>query len=309
MRSLRALPSAPDLDLMTYLRQHPRAFTRRELVALSSPGRVRALVTQRQVVRLLPNFYVAAEHQHSFHARVDAAMSWAGEDALLAGRSALFVMGLLHAPPAVIEVLVPHGRSASTPQWLKTRQYTYDAKAVQVEGYRTVGVPFAIVQGYGDLTETEQSDVVFRGIAKKRTSTKELRQALAVVPRVRKRRALTSRICAVEQGAESWLEEKGLRDVFSGRHFDHIVRQHEVVHEGRQYRLDMFDPFTRTCVELDSYTWHSSDEQRLRDIRRDADLASIGILTVRLSSRDLKESPDWCQRIVLEIFASRKRPA
>lgn len=306
MRTLRALPSPGGQDVLAYLRQHPRAFTRSEIAAMSSAGRVRTLISRGEVVRLLPGAYVAAEHQTSFGARADAALGWAGEGALLGGRSALFALGLLPLAPPYIEVVVPHGRHPQTPSWLKVRQVTYAVQPARTGKFRTVSVAFAIVQAYAELSEGEQSDVVFGSLARKQTSTRQLRQALATVPRIRRRRALVSRVAAAEQGAESWLEEQSLQKVFTGKHFDQFVRQHEIVREGRAYRLDMYDPFTRTCVELDSYTWHSRDDQRLSDIRRDADLAAAGILTVRLASRDLSDQPEWCRRVVFEVVQARR---
>lgn len=256
-------------------------------------------------MRLLPNSYVAAEHAESWGARADAALAWAGSGAMLAGKSALFARALIDRPPDVIDLVVTEDRNLRAPRWLHTHRATYPIEPISVAGMPTAPIPFAIAQGYADMDESERSDAVFGAIAQRMTTTQELRHALAVIPRVRQRRSLDSRIAAAEDGAESWLEEHSLRSVFSHKEFDQFIRQHRVAREGRRYRLDMYDPFTRTCVELDSYSWHSREDQRLRDIRRDADLAALGILTLRLASRDLTERPDWCRAMVRDVLAAR----
>lgn len=302
MRPLRAVPEA---DVFETLRHHPVSVTRAELIALSSVSRTRTAIGRREVVRLLPNAYVAAEHIESWAARSDAALSWAGPGAMLAGRSALFAWTLLAEPPPVVDLTLPQNRHMNPPAWLKIRRATYAINPVSVAGLAAAPISFAIAQGYADMSENERSDAVFGAIARGMTTTQALRHAIAVMPRVRQRRSLDALIAAAEEGAESWLEAHSLRTVFTGQEFDRFVRQHRVVREGRRYRLDMYDPFTRTCIELDSYTWHSREEQRLRDIRRDADLAALGILTVRLASRDLTERPDWCRTIVRDVLMAR----
>lgn len=302
MRPLRALPEA---DVYETLRHHPVAVTRAELVALSSVARARTAISRGEIVRLLPNAYVAAEHVQSWAARADAALAWAGSGAMLAGKSALFAWALIDRPPAVIDLVVSEDRNLRTPRWLNAHRASYPIDPISVAGMPTAPIPFAIAQGYADLNESERSDAVFGAIAQRMTTTQALRHAIAVMPRVRHRRSLDSQIAAAEEGAESWLEEHSLRTVFCGKDFDQFIRQHKVAREDRRYRLDMYDPFTRTCVELDSYTWHSREDQRLRDIRRDADLAALGILTVRLASRDLTERPDWCRAMVRDVLAAR----
>lgn len=308
MRSLRALPvSTASSDVLDVMRQEPRAFTRREVSALSSPSRARTAIERGSIVRLLPNLYVAAEHQYSFLAMADAALAWAGDGAALAGRSALFARGLLDAPPADVTLTVPHGRHLSPPAWLALRQVSYRVPYELVHGMAAATAAYAIAQGYGELTRADQTDVIFGGVARGLVTARQLRQALHAVPRIRDRRRLTSRIEAVERGAESWLEELSLRQVFTGVDFATFLRQHRISGRLGPYRLDMYDPFTRTAIEIDGATWHRGDKQRQRDIARDADLATLDIVTVRFSTRDLVDNPDWCREVVRSVLAARRQ--
>ncbi|WP_144276320.1 endonuclease domain-containing protein [Demequina sp. NBRC 110053] len=183
---------------------------------------------------------------------------------------------------------------------------TYPITAVKRAGLPAAPCAYAIAQAYGDLTESERSDALFGSVTRKLCTVRELRDALAAMPRVKARRELVARIEAVEAGAESWLEERALKDALTGRPFDSLIRQHRIVVEGQAFRLDMYDPFTRTAIEADSFRWHAGDQQRLRDIRRDALLATIGIQTIRLSSRDLIENADWCRAMVQLALTARR---
>ncbi|WP_084106676.1 hypothetical protein [Demequina sp. NBRC 110056] len=304
MRSLRALPSGGD-DPAELLRREPLALTRAELISLTSDRKLRTAVERGEVVRILPNTYVAAEHQHSFQARADAALTWAGPGAALAGRSALYAWSLVDEPGPTITITVPQADHRECADWLRTLRVAYVVDPLPAAGLTCARVAVAIAQAFGDLSRDEQSDVVFGAVARRLTNVRQLRQALVDVPRIRFRRRLTSRIEAAERGAESWLEEHSLRKVFAGKAFDQFIRQHEVFFEGDLFRLDMFDPFTRTAVELDGARWHRTDEQRVRDIRRDAILAAMGIQTIRLASRDLTERADWCRGVVHRAVAAR----
>ncbi|MFV0632822.1 endonuclease domain-containing protein [Demequina sp.] len=302
MRPLRALPDPG--DLLATVRAQPRAFTRAELLTHASARRLRTELDHGTIVRLLPDSYVAGEHQHSFAARADAALAWAGPDSMLAGRSALHAYGLI-APPDHLDVAVPPGMHRRPPAWLTATQVTYPLSPVRIGALTAAPVAFAIAQAYGVLSDRQRADAVFGAVGRRLCTARDLRAVLNVMPRIKARRALTSRIAAAETGAHSWLEELTLTDVLTGKSFRELLRQHEVVVEGHQFFLDMYCPRTRTAIEADGATWHRGDEQRQRDIRRDALLATIGIQTLRLSGRDLIERPDWCRAMVAGVLRAR----
>lgn len=120
------------------------------------------------------------------------------------------------------------------------------------------------------------------------------------------RRALARVIAATADGAESHLETLGLRTVFATQAFSGFLRQHRLRVDGAPYRLDMFDPSTRTAVELDGAEAHGLAAQRVSDVRRDAHLASVGILTLRFTYGDLTARADWCRAMVRKTLAARR---
>lgn len=70
--------------------------------------------------------------------------------------------------------------------------------------------------------------------------------------------------------------------------------------------LDMLAERERVNIELDGATAHGSPGQREIDLRRDALLASSGILVVRFAHRRLVREVDEVRRETLAILATRR---
>jgi very-short-patch-repair endonuclease len=61
------------------------------------------------------------------------------------------------------------------------------------------------------------------------------------------------------------------------------------------------------AVEFDGAAYHGSKEQRERDVRRDAELATLGILVVRLTHKRLHANPETVVTELVSILAARRR--
>ncbi|MDN4475852.1 hypothetical protein QQX09_08275 [Demequina sp. SYSU T00192] len=306
MTHLRALPAVgPGEDLATVMRRSTRAHTFAELASLSSARKARTAIARGEVVRLLPDAYVSAAHQDSFAARADAALLWAGPTAMLSGPAAMYLWGFLDEPPSTIDLLLPHPMHHQTPPWLRVRRVTWSPPLSRVNGMTVVGPAHAVVLGYGFLAARDRATAVHQAIRTRLVTPRSLIDTLGKVPRVRARRDLRQRLELALAGAESYLEEHGASKVFNTSEFARFVRQHRVRANGGRYRLDMFDPETLTAVELDGDASHSDPSQRQRDLRRDADLAQLGIQTIRISYRDLTTRPEWCRALVRGVLVAR----
>jgi very-short-patch-repair endonuclease len=140
------------------------------------------------------------------------------------------------------------------------------------------------------------------------------RELLAVVTRhvlaqhvgVRDRAELRRLLDRLGAGCRSELELWGFERVFRGRAFAGAVWQHRVQAGGRAVYLDVAFPLVRVAVELDGAAWHGSYEQRERDIRRDAALAALGWVVLRVSHRRLHAEPDAVRREVLTVLQRRQ---
>jgi len=78
---------------------------------------------------------------------------------------------------------------------------------------------------------------------------------------------------------------------------------------GRTYYLDVYAERERVAFELDGATAHGSPGQREADLRRDAALATMGILVVRFTHRRLVSETAAVRAEVIAILAARRRGA
>ncbi|MET8040921.1 DUF559 domain-containing protein [Micromonospora sp. NPDC005215] len=115
-------------------------------------------------------------------------------------------------------------------------------------------------------------------------------------------RSLLDRLAA---GCRSPLEIWGHDHVFTGSGMPTFIRQARVRVGARTVYLDMFAEAERVDIELDGATSHGDPAEREIDLRRDALLATIGILVVRFTHRRLTTEPAQVRRETLAILAAR----
>jgi very-short-patch-repair endonuclease len=282
------------------------AHTAAELQALFSRRRVDRALRDGHLVRMAPNAYLGAHHVHSLPSRIDAALLWAGPRASVCGPTALHLYRVFDAPDEPIEIVVPEPeRLAARPRWVRVRRVRYPYRTVSASGWQTVHVATAICQAFGEINHDRRAGMVIDALARRVVLPSEIVEALEAMPRVKARRALEGVLRRYLEGNESYLEYHSAEHVFVGSEFDRFVRQHTIQLEARRYRVDMYDALTRTAVEIDGAGFHREADRWQRDLRRDVDLASLGIQTVRFSYRDLHQRPEWCRQRVREILASR----
>lgn len=273
-----------------------------------SRATLRAAVRSGRVERVLPAVYASSLHAGAVSTRACAIHAWTGGRGVIIGRAAAHLYGLID-PPATLRVTAAPGRPAPACPWVQVVRSSVAIPAVTMGGhpeatFRVATPAYAVVTAFAELDPAAGAHLVYRAVQRRLIDAGTLREAAAAFPRVRGRRALNALICAISAGSESHLETVGLREVFHTSEFASFIRQHWVRVEGRSFRVDMFDPATGTAIELDGST-HAEPEQRQRDIARDLLLASRGILTVRLSWRQITQEPDRCRRLVRAVLRSR----
>jgi len=310
VRSLRTVPRADATTSLTdLLAQDARAYTRGELIAMSSERALRNAVARGDVVRLLHDSYVASVHAKSFAARADAALAWPGVRTALGGASALFLRGVLGSCPERVDLCIGAHDHVRAPAWVRVRHCSYELPTLQLRRVTLVTPAVAAVQAYGEMDAGRRSEVVFATLRSGAASLDDFHSALELVPRVRMRRNLQRDLDAAARGAESWLEAVSLRSVLNTDEFKHLIPQHTILVRGMTFRLDLYDAMTRTAIEIDGSAYHSAPDQRDRDRIRDAELATAGIQTVRLTYRQVVQRPGWCRETVRDVLRARSRRA
>lgn len=83
-----------------------------------------------------------------------------------------------------------------------------------------------------------------------------------------------------------------------------VKMQHEITVNGHIYFLDFYIKSLRVAIEVDG-GYHSTTEQSIKDRERDANLASVGIKTIRIKNEQVSE--ESCIKELLDILQNRKK--
>jgi very-short-patch-repair endonuclease len=176
-----------------------------------------------------------------------------------------------------------------------------------VRGVRAVPVVDAVIQAWNQLPMDRATSMILDGARRDRFRAADLAERIADYPRIRGRRALVRLLGELRGGIESYLEHLASTRVFNTRDFAGFRRQAPVRACGQRFVLDMFHEHARVAVELDGRAFPSDDSDRRRDLARDAILASVGIMTIRLTFEDITQRPEWCRARVRNALSSARR--
>jgi hypothetical protein len=267
---------------------------------------IRASLARGELTRLVPDQYCLTLHASSWLMRARAATEWAGPRAAVTGLAAFAIRGYTPAPVDLIQVAVPAGEHRSGPPWIKVRSLTMPfATATWDPGTQVTMPDLAMALGYGTVPPHLRAAFLHGALHADLVTAHDVDDLARRLTRIPAKRELLTRLSAIRRGAESYLEERGMADVFYGPEFEGIVFQHRVQVRGERFRIDAFHLPTLTAFELDGAGTHDKPPDRLRDVRRDALLATQGILTVRLPSDSVFTRPEWCRDVALETITTR----
>ncbi|MBQ1023314.1 endonuclease domain-containing protein [Micromonospora sp. C95] len=238
-----------------------------------------------------------------------AALAYADGRAALSALTALDVYGLRPQPagePVYLDM--PAGTGLRSRESLVVRHRTAFAAepphVVVRRGVPVVRLEEALVRSWSLLPEEGRIGPVVRAVNDRMTTAYRLRVALA--PKLTGRAALSVLIDRLDAGCRSPLEIWGHDRVFTGPGMPALRRQVRVRVGKRTMYLDLFAEQERVNIEVDGAASHGDPRQREIDLRRDALLATVGILVVRFSHRRLVREPDEVRRETLAILARRR---
>ncbi len=190
-----------------------------------------------------------------------------------------------------------HHRTAFTPQ---------PPQVLVRRGSPVTPIEDALVAAWPVLPVDDRVGPVIQAINDRRTTPQRLGSALALVPKLPGRGELAGLVGRLAAGCRSPLEIWGHDRVFIGPGMPALQRQVRVRVGKRTMYLDLFAERERVDIELDGAASHGDRRQREVDLRRDALLATVGILVVRFAHRRLLREPDEVRRETLAILASRR---
>jgi very-short-patch-repair endonuclease len=275
-----------------------------------------------ELVRVLPEVFVAAHLVNArpgtaTFSRLDpalrhrAALAWVDGAGALSHLSALDVWGL--RPQAVsdsVHLSAPGNVSLRTLPGVvvhRRRGFRIEPPHVVVRrGLTVTRLEQAIVDSWPALPPAERRAPVIRAVNDRLTTPERLAVALGTVPKLTDRAAFRTLLTRLADGCRSPLEIWGHEHVFTGPGMPAFRRQVPIRLGRRTIYLDMLAERERVDIELDGATTHGDPRQREIDLRRDALLATVGILVVRFAHRRLVHEADEVRRETLTILATRR---
>ncbi|MEO3778816.1 DUF559 domain-containing protein [Micromonospora sp. B11E3] len=156
------------------------------------------------------------------------------------------------------------------------------------------------------LPPGERREPLIRAVNDRLTTPERLSATLGRVPTLEDRAACRTLLARLAEGCRSELEIWGHEHVFTGPGMPAFRRQVRVRVGRRTMYLDLFAERERVDIELDGASTHGDPRQREIDLRRDALLATVGILVVRFARRRLVHEADDVRRETLAILATRR---
>lgn len=296
--------------------------TRRDILRTAPAWTIQTARRADRLIRLLPGVYGdAALIRHGNAglpalARVErdvarrAALAYADGSGALSRLTALDVWGLRRQPPAEPVYLdLPRGSGLrGRPQLVVAHRSDFAIAPPQVvtrEGLPVIRLDRTLVDCWPLLPPVDRSSLLIRAVNDRLTTPQRLAAAVAEVPRIADRGALSGLLDRLGAGCRSQLEIWGHDRVFTGPGLPTFIRQARVRVGARTIYLDMFAEAQRVNIELDGATSHGDPAEREIDLRRDALLATVGILVVRFTHRRLTAEPAQVRQETLAILANR----
>ncbi|MEU4780566.1 DUF559 domain-containing protein [Micromonospora sp. NPDC023633] len=276
-----------------------------------------------RLFRLLPGVYVDAALVDGVEsapplARVTpllarrAAVAYTGGRGALSHLTALDVWKLRSQPPGEpVHLNVPIGAGLRSGPHLVVhhrRSFAPEPPHTLVrDGEPVTRLDRTLVDAWPLLPPMDRPAPLIGAVNDRLTTPQRIAAALATAPKLADRAALRGLLDRLAAGCRSPLEIWGHDHVFVGPGMPAFERQVRVRLGGQVVYLDLFAEAELVDIELDGATTHADPREREIDLRRDALLATKGILVVRFTHRRLFHEPDEVRREKLAILATRRR--
>jgi very-short-patch-repair endonuclease len=259
--------------------------------------------------RLQQGIYALPSAAGEWRVRVEAAVrSCAG---VVSHRTALALWGLLPPVEGPVHVSVDvrrSGRGSSGVLLHRTRDLPNSIR--RVDGLPVSCVERAVVDTWGRPAGTSRADLrtaAITAVRQRLCTAQDLARKIDRRPCLAGRAALLELVRLLAEGCQSELEIWGCLNVLRGAGMPTFVLQRPVEVRGERFVLDAACEEVMLAVEMDGAAHHGSRQQRERDIRRDALLATVGWQTLRFGFRRMTSSADACRRDILAAYEVRRR--
>ena len=300
--------AAIDERIQAALDQSAGACSRRQLLAVTSRSALDEEIRRGRLRRVFPGAYARPWDVDDIATREVAALASTGGHGTISHRSALRRWGLPGGCSDVVHVTTPSAvRRRGLRPGLVVHRTKLPIATVQLDCARTTTVAAAVVASWPTMPATRRREPAIAAIRESMVRVDELAAVLRLSTRLPAHAELVRLIELLRAGCESELEIWGYLEVFDAPGLRHATRQRSIRLNGHRYRLDMSYDDERVAVELDGRRYHSTWEQRERDMRRDLELASAGWLTIRLSHAQLTRDIEGVRDSIRSVLRDRSR--
>jgi very-short-patch-repair endonuclease len=296
--------STPTGPLSDFLREHPHAVARHEVLQHWTRHHLDACLQAGTVTRILPAVYCATFHVRHPIVMGEALNLWQPQG-LVSGALALHLYAPDVPAPSVADLVVPPQHHARTPPWIRLYRTGESSAQILVRGVRTVEMPSALLRAWSTAPASDRRNLLYLAVWKRICTWRQVRAAVKRAPRLSGRRDIERVLSWFAEGATSPLEVRAKHEVFTGAAFRGFEWQSELRVGNRRAVADMLHREAMVVVELDGDRFHSSRASRASDRNRDTDLAAVGYVTVRFGWDDVVRRPTWCRERLLSVVASR----
>ncbi|TKJ31715.1 DUF559 domain-containing protein [Blastococcus sp. CCUG 61487] len=283
--------------------------TRPELLTRVSRQTVDLWVARGKLVRLAPGLFALPSSAASWRTRIAAALA-TRDGAVASHTTALALWELIEHPPGPVHLTVDLHQSARGSSGLAVhRSQGIDGERRRVGGLSVTSVERSLVDAWARPAPLRRPDLraaVIAAVRRRFCTPADLRWELDRRARLPGRAELDRLIGLLADGCQSELEIWGCLNVLRGPGMPPFVQQRRLVVGGELFVLDVAYEEVQLAVEMDGAAWHGSRQQRERDIRRDALVATIGWQTLRFGFRRMTTAAAACRRDVLAAYEARR---
>jgi very-short-patch-repair endonuclease len=184
------------------------------------------------------------------------------------------------------------------------------AERRRVEGLAVTSVERSVVDTWGQPLPLSRADVraaAITAVRRRLCSARDVAYEVGRRPCLPGRAALMELVGLLADGCQSELEIWGCLNVLRAPGMPPFVQQRRVTVGGQTFLLDAAYDDALLAVEMDGAAHHGSRDQRERDIRRDALLATVGWQTLRFSFARMTQAPEACRRDIRAVHDARRR--
>lgn len=282
--------------------------TRQQLLRCIPAAVLDGHIGRRQLVRVFPHVYRLKDTPDDDLTSLRAALLHAGPASALSHTTALAVWGECAFARPLHLTVDESVRRAGSPELIVHRRKDFDPESrqcVERRGLRVTALPRTVVDSWPLLPPDQRRPLALDLARRRLVTADQLDDALAGRPNVAGRRLLRQTIDLIADGCQSELEAHGILGVFRHRSLPRSVGQYRIGLPDMVVHLDRAWPEVMVGVELDGARYHTSEEDRRRDLARDTALAALGWIVLRFTYAEVLRDPEGVRAKILQVYRTR----